>query len=244
MAAVDAHKRIAVLENKLQAATVEIEWAHLKIRQLEERLRQRRIQLLGPFSETLSDLQLELLAEEEPGATAEEVEAEACREPLPAKPVRERKSHPGRNPLPDTLPRVELVIPCAEPRCDKCGSETRIIGYDESSQLDHEPARWFVRVIKREKRACGQCSTVAMPAREPRIVEKGLASDRVVVDTVVAKYCDHLPLYRQQMILEREAGVDISRATLDGWAMRVGESLQPIVGAMRCPSQRDLLTGG
>ncbi len=72
-----------------------------------------------------------------------------------------------------------------------------------------------------------------MPAREPRIVEKGLASDRVVIDTVVAKYCDHLPLYRQEMILEREAGVEISRATLDGWVMRVGELLQPIVGAMR-----------
>ena len=247
MALVDPHKRIAVLEDKLLTANVEIEqtnralnnakaeiaWANLKIRQLEERLRQRRIQLLGPFSETLSDLQLELLAEQEPGATAEEVEAEARREPLPTKPARERKSHPGRHPLPDTLPRVEQVIPCAEPHCEKCGNETKIIGYDESSQLDHEPARWFVRVIKREKRACGRCSAVAMPALERRIVEKGLASDRVVVDTVVAKYCDHLPLYRQQMILEREAGVEISRATLDGWVMRVGELLAPIVGAMR-----------
>jgi len=104
--------------------------------------------------------------------------------------------------------------------------------------LDHEPARWFVRVTKREKRACGKCSTVAMGELEPRIVEKGLASDQVVIDTVVAKYCDHLPLYRQQVMLEREAGVEISRGTLDGWVMRVGELLDPIVGAMR----RDLLT--
>ena len=72
-----------------------------------------------------------------------------------------------------------------------------------------------------------------MPELEPRIVDKGLASDRVVIDTVVAKYCDHLPLYRQQAILEREAGVEISRATLDGWVMRVGELLEPIVSAMR-----------
>ena len=112
-----------------------------------------------------------------------------------------------------------------------------VIGHDESEQLDHEPARWFVRVVQREKRACGKCSTIAMPALEPRIVDKGLASDRVVIDTVVAKYCDHLPLYRQQAILEREAGVEISRATLDGWVMRVGELLEPIVAAMR----RDLL---
>ena len=48
-------------------------------------------------------------------------------------------------------------------------------------------------------------------------------SDRVVIDTVVAKYSDHLPLYRQSAILQREAGVEIGRATLYGWVMRVGE---------------------
>jgi transposase len=224
MAALDSQARIAMLERELQ-------WAHLKIQVLEERLRQRRIQLLGPHSETLSDLQLELLAEEEPSATGEEVEAETRREPLPQK--RERKPHPGRRPLAENLPRVEQLVPCPDVNCKSCGAETSVIGYDESEQLDHEPARWFVRVVKREKRACGKCSTIAMPALEPRIVDKGLASDRVVIDTVVAKYCDHLPLYRQQAILEREAGVEISRATLDGWVMRVGELLEPIVAAMR-----------
>ena len=58
-----------------------------------------------------------------------------------------------------------------------------------------------------------------------------------MIETVVAKYYEHLPLYRQEAMLEREAGVEISRATLDGWVMRVGELLGPIVGAMR----RDLL---
>ncbi len=76
----------------------------------------------------------------------------------------------------------------------------------------------------------------AAPLAE-RIVEKGLASDAVVINTVIAKYCDHLPLYRQAVMIEREAGVEIGRATLDGWVMRVGELLGPIVGAMR----RDLL---
>ena len=115
-----------------------------------------------------------------------------------------------------------------------------VIGYDESEQLDVEPARYCVRVTKREKRACRGCEqgTVTMAPLEPRIVEKGLASDAVVIDTVVAKYCDHLPLYRQAAILEREAGVEIGRATLDGWVMRVGELLVPVVQAMR----KDLLT--
>jgi transposase len=110
-----------------------------------------------------------------------------------------------------------------------------VIGYDESEQLDVEPARYFVRVIKREKRACRCCrtGTVTMPPLAPRIVEKGLASDRVVVETIVAKYSDHLPLYRQEAILQRDAGLEIGRATLDGWVMRVGELLIPVVGAMR-----------
>jgi transposase len=233
MAVLDPQVRIAMLERELQWATLTIQQREAQIRMLEERLRQRRIQVLGPSSETLSDLQLELLAEEEPSATGEEVQAEARREPLGRKRAGERKPHPGRRPLPENLPRVEQPILCPDVNCKSCGGETSVIGYDESEQLDHEPARWFVRVVKREKRACGKCSTIAMPALEPRIVDKGLGSDRVVIDTVVAKYCDHLPLYRQQAILEREAGVEISRGTLDGWVMRVGELLEPVVAAMR-----------
>lgn len=225
-----APARIAELERQLH-------WAQLEIQALREELRQRRIQQLGPKSETLSNLQLELLIEEEPSVTREEVEAESRREPLKSAPPRERKPHPGRKPLPDTLPRVEEVIPCASCTCADCGEPTTVIGYDESEQLDVEPARYFVRVTKREKRACRRCSTMLAAPLAERIVEKGLASDAVVIHTVVAKYCDHLPLYRQTAMLEREAGVEIGRATLDGWVMRAGELLGPIVGAMR----RDLL---
>lgn len=224
----DPQSRIASLERELA-------WAHLKIQALAEELRQYRIKLLGPRSETLSDLQLELLADQEPGTTLDEVEAEAQRPSLPEAPPRKRKSHPGRQRLPENLPRVEEVVRCAEEKCLQCGAETTVIGYDESEQLDLEPAKYFVRVIKREKRACRCCRTggVQMPPPEPRIVEKGLASDRVVVETVVAKYSDHLPLYRQTVILERDAGLEIGRATLDGWVMRVGEMLEPVVSAMR-----------
>jgi transposase len=241
MAALPPQARIAMLERELHWAQLTIQKKDAEIRLLEERLRQRRIQLLGPSSETLSDLQLELLADEEPGVTREEVEAEARREPLPQKPMRERRPHPGRRPLPENLPRVEQLIGC-ESSCPRCGAETALIGYDESEVLEVEPARYFVRVTKREKRACAVCSkkgcaAIAMAELAPRIVEKGLASDAVVIQTVIAKYCDHLPLYRQQALLEREAGVEISRATLDGWVMRVGELLQPVVAAMR----RDLL---
>ncbi len=233
MSVFDPQLRIVQLERELQ-------WAHLKIQVLEEKLRQQRIRMLGPQSETLSNLQLELLADEEPSATSDEVAAEARREPITHKPPRERKPHPGRERLPESLPRVEKVIHCEEHACRTCGQETSIIGYDESEQLDVEPARYFVQVIKREKRACRGCEqgTVTMAPLPPRIVEKGLASDNVVIDAVVSKYCDHLPLYRQAVILEREAGLEIGRATLDGWVMRVGEMLIPVVQAMR----KDLLS--
>jgi transposase len=92
--------------------------------------------------------------------------------------------------LPENLPRIEEVVPCREQSCKQCGAETALIGYDESEQLDVEPARYFVRVVKREKRACQVCreGAVAMPELTPRIIDKGLASDRVVIQTVVAKY--------------------------------------------------------
>jgi len=227
----DPQVRVAVLEGELQWAQLTIQKRDVQIRLLEERLRQQRIQFLGPRSETLSNLQLELLTEQEPSTTCDEVEAEAKRGPLPAK--KERKPHPGRRPLPADLPREEEVVLCRDANCKSCGEQTAVIGYDESELLDCEPARWFVRVVKREKRACAKCSTVFMPELAPRIIEKGLASDRVVIDTVIAKYCDHLPLYRQEAMLEREAGVEISRATLDGWVMRVGELLAPLIEAMR-----------
>ena len=234
MAAPNPQIRIQYLERELQ-------WAQLKIQVLEERLRVQRIKFLGPQSETLSNLQLKLLVEEEPGVSTAEVAAEAKRDKIPNAPKKERQAHPGRQKLPDHLRRVEKVVVCPEPNCRACGGETKVIGYDESEQLDIEPATYFVRLTKREKRACPCCTdrTVTMAPLEPRIVEKGLASNAVVIQTVVGKYCDHLPLYRQSFMLEREAGVEISRATLDGWVMRVGELLTPVVQAMR----EDLLTG-
>jgi hypothetical protein len=54
-----------------------------------------------------------------------------------------------------------------------------------------------------------------------------------VIDTLVSKYSDHLPLYWQSAILERESGIAISRATMDGWVMLVGELLIPVAAAIR-----------
>jgi transposase len=215
-------------QNKLQ-------YAELKIRLLEERLRLVRIAKYGPGSEKLSDAQLELL-ELEPGVSGAEVQAESER-PAVQHSTKTKRSHPGRQELPATLPRVERILKCTPEQCvcQGCGKETVVIGYEESSQLDVEPANYFVLISKREKRACKSCEEqgVVSAPLPPRIIEKCLVSDQIVIDTVVSKYCDHQPLYRQSRMLERDSGVELSRATLDGWVLKVGELLIPMASAMR-----------
>src|SRR6202795_3416137 len=218
-----------------------LKFAEYKNRVLEERLRLLRIEKYGPGSEKLSDAQLELL-ELEPGVSSAEVEAESERGQLKL-PLKTARKHPGRQELPADLPRIEQFLACTPEQCvcGNCGKETTVIGYETAEQLDVEPAKYFVRVTKREKRACKACEEQGVQSAPlpPRIIEKGLASDRVVVDTVVSKYADHLPLFRQSVILERETGLEISRATLDGWVMRVGELLRPVRAAMA----QELLAG-
>ena len=231
----EAQTLIAELQQKLQ-------WSELQRSALEERLRLRRIEKYGAGSEKLSNLQLELL-EEEPGVSQAEVQAESERPRLDGEAVelvfrRQRKSgkHPGRQTLPPNLPRVEQVIACSPEQClcGICGQEKELIGYEISERLDVEPAKYFVQVTKREKLACrrGHGGVVTAPAPQ-QIIEKGLVSDRVVIQTLVRKYCEHLPLYRQSMTLQQETGLELSRATMDGWVMQVGQMLMPVVGAMK-----------
>jgi transposase len=225
---------IAQLKSRLQ-------YAELRIRVLEERLRLMRIEKYGAGGEKLSHAQMELF-ELEPVVREVLVEADSKPEPVHRSPKKSDR-HPGRQELPANLPRVERVLPCTldQRMCKRCGRETVVIGYEESSQLDVEPAKYFVVVTKREKRACRSCEDLGVVSAPlpPRIIEKCLANDRIVIDTVVSKYCDHTPLHRQSMILERDIGLEISRATLDGWVLKVGELLIPMVAAMR----RELISG-
>jgi transposase len=225
---------IAQLKSKLQ-------YAELRIRVLEERLRLMRIEKYGAGGEKLSKAQMQLF-ELEPVVSEMIMEAENNAEPV-HRSTKKSVKHPGRQELPANLPRVERILPCALDQrvCKRCGKETVVIGYEESSQLDVEPAKYFVLVTKREKRACRSCEDLGVVSAPlpPRIIEKCLASDRIVIDTVVSKYCNHTPLHRQSIILERDIGLEISRATLDGWVLKVGELLIPMVAAMR----QELISG-
>jgi len=233
----------ATYEKQLDTKSNELQHARLKIQLLEEKLRLQRIAKYGPGSEKLSNLQLELL-EFEPGVSNTEVAAESERNALPPTPEKKkRRKHPGRQTLPADLPRVERVIACTPEQCicGNCGTGTKVIGYEVSEVLEVKPAEYFVQVTKREKRACKKCEEqgVAMAPLPVRIIARSLVSDRIIIDTIVGKYADHNPLYRQSVIFLRDAGIDISRATMCGWVMTVGEMLAPMVWAMR----RELLAG-
>ncbi len=65
-------------------------------------------------------------------------------------------------------------------------------------------------------------------------------ADETIIEFIVRKYCDALPLYRQRAILMRDLGIDVALTTIDDAVLRVGELLIPIVELMK----RDLLTGG
>src|SRR6516165_4739999 len=221
----------------------------MHVQKLEEALRLERIRKYGKQSEKLSDLQLELL-DGEPAVSSEEIEAEAASGPLPeagqektGEPQRKRKPHPGRNQLPAHLERVEEIVACAaeQCRCGKCGGETRVIGYEETEVLGMKPAVHFVRVIKREKRACKKCishGVVTSPAPE-RIAPKSIFADETIVEFIIRKYCDSVPLYRQRAILMRDLGLDVALTTINDAVLRVGELLIPMVEEMK----RDLLQG-
>jgi G3E family GTPase len=153
-----------VIAQKTQALSA----AEAIIQQLKEALRMERIHKYGKQSEKLSDLQLELL-DREPAVSSDEIESEAASGPLSEEQQEEqnassaaeqqqkkRKPHQGRNELPAHLERIEEIVACAAEQCTcgKCGAETRVIGYEETEVLGMKPAVHFVRVIKREKRAC------------------------------------------------------------------------------------------
>lgn len=226
------------------------------IEQLREALRLERIRKYGKQSEKLSDLQLELLVGE-PGVSSEEVAGEVERGPLPeqsaddgesksptAKQQSARKNHPGRNELPAHLERVEKIIASAPEQCacGKCGKEKKLIGYERTELLSMKPVEYFVTVLMREKRACTACkeqgvNTAAAPAR---IAPKSIFADETIIEFIIRKYADSLPLFRQQAMLHRDAGIDVALSTINDAVLGVGELLIPVVDGMA----RDLLTGG
>jgi transposase len=219
---------------------------------LREQIRLLLIKKFGPASEQLSDGQLSLL-ELEPSVSAQEVAAEAAlpaevREATPeAQPAQagqpKEVNKPIRKPLPAHLPREERIIPCAEADCvcAQCGGERPVFGFECSERLSMRPAVYYVEVTKREKRACPRCEElgVSVAPVPSAIVEKGILSDRLVIDVAIKKYVEHAPLFRQALSIKREAELEMSQTTLCNAMMKTGELLDPVCGAMG----KELLSG-
>ena len=215
---------------------------------LRETLRLLHIEKYGRRSEKLTDDQLSLL-EGELSVTGAEVDTEAAAAeadrpgPNPKNGRPRHVDHPGRNELPAHLERRIIVVPChpEDCQCGICGADKPVIGYEETEELDVIPAQYFVNVIRREKRACpdhpeGGVATAECPSK---IIPKSKLSDQVIIDVLIKKYDEHLPVYRQCLSLERDAQVEISRKTLVDCIMKVGALLE----AFRPVLREDLLTG-
>lgn len=123
---------------------------------------------------------------------------------------------PHRKPLPDHLPREDVMIDTDHDACPDCGGALHGIGESVSEMLDWVPAQLRVVRITRPKYACRTCGTVAQAAAPERPIAGGLATPALLAQVLVSKYCDHTPLYRQSQIFARH-GVDLARSTLAGW---------------------------
>jgi transposase len=126
------------------------------------------------------------------------------------------KTRAKRKPLPEHLPREDVVLDVDGATCGCCGGALHSIGESVSEMLDWVPAQLRVIRIRRPKYACRTCGTVVQAPAPDRPIAGGLATPALLAQVLVSKYCDHLPLYRQAQIFARH-GVELERSTLAGW---------------------------
>jgi transposase len=185
----------------------EIEKLRLIIKQLQRSQFGRRSEKLGPdqLALGLEDLDADIGRAEErhakPAATAAKVPSE---------------KNPLRRELPEHLPRQDVTHDVQETACPGCGGTLHAIGETASEMLDWVPASLRVLRIRRPKYGCRSCGSIRQAPAPERAIAKGLATPSLLAQVLVAKYCDHTPLYRQSQIFARH-GVELDRSTLAGW---------------------------
>jgi transposase len=195
-----------------------------RLRQIIKELQRHRF---GRRAETLPEDQMLLgLEDVEQAAASEEVAAEAADPAERANRTTKRQMNKGS--LPKHLPRVEMVVDIVDRTCPCCGKPLHRIGEDIGERLDIVPAQFRVLVVRRPKYGCRACENVVVQAPAPaRLIEGGLPTEATVAQVLVAKYADHLPLYRQAQIYARQ-GIELDRSTLADWVGRAAFLLRPI----------------
>jgi len=221
----------------LQGALEQSRRENARLRQKIDLLVRR---VFGSSSERLDRAQLELLLQL---SASSATETPVVIQAIPRASSGSRKERTPR--LPDNLPVVEEVI---DPEAVKEEPEAwRCIGQEVSEQLDFEPARFLRRRTVRRKyvhRVDPDQPPVIAPLPEC-LQERGLAAPGLLAHVLVAKYCDHLPLYRQEQIYARRHGVHLPRQTLARWVALAADWLKPIYEHIRTGVMaRRLCAGG
>jgi len=132
-----------------------------------------------------------------------------------------------RSVLADNLPHEDVILDVDSDACPDCGGRLHSIGEATSDMLDWVPAQLRVVRIHRPKYGCRACGTIHQALAPERPIAKGLASPGLLAHVLIAKYCDHLPLYRQTQIFARH-GARIARSTLAGWVGGACWWLEPL----------------
>jgi transposase len=224
--------RDAALESLRQerdALKAERDMANAEREKLQLIIKQLQRSQYGPGSEKLDPDQLQLGLEEAEQSLGVTRAAVANEPPADKQATGERKP-PQRNRgrLPAHLPRVEIIVDVEDKRCPCCGGAMHVIGEDVSEMLDVVPALYRVKVIRRPRYGCRSCESAVVQAPAPeRPLTGGMATEAVLAQVVVAKYSDHLPLYRQAQIFTRH-GIDLDRSTLANWVGRACWWLRPL----------------
>ena len=213
----------------------------LQIDYLQEQIRLLKNELFGRKTEKLPVIdhhQLPLFDK------ADQIQAAA--QPQKIVIAQHRRKKTGRKPLPEDLPRVEVIHDLAEDeKTCACGSRLSRIGEEVCEKLDIIPAK--IRVIRhiRYKYACKSCEgvdsdgpTVQIPAAPVQLIPKSIATAGLLSHLLVSKFEDALPFYRQEKILAR-MGIELGRATMCNWAVKVAERIKPLMELL----QREIRSG-
>jgi len=179
----------------------------------------------GARSEQLDPDQLQLGLEDVETALGQ---ARAARDAATGQSRSDRPRKANRGSLPAHLERIEQVVDIEDKACSCCGGALHQIGEDVAERLDVVPITFRVRVTRRPRYGCRACEGAVVQAPAPaRIVEGGIPTEALIAQVLVAKYADHLPLYRQAQIYARQ-GIQLDRSTLADWVGRAAWYLRPL----------------
>src|SRR6202044_3160828 len=234
----ELHAFALACQSELKVAEISVQYKALEIEKLKLQIAKLRRMQFGRSSERITRQieQLELRLEELQARRAEGG-AKADAEAVPAEPVgpiRERRK-PKRQPLPDHLPRQEVVHQPADDgacKCPDCGKGMAKLGEDVTGVLDYVPGHFQVIRHVRPKYACTACDAITQAPAPAMPPPRGRPPPATLAHLLVSKYCDHLPLYRQSEIYARE-GLDLDRSTLCDWVGQAAWLLDPIVACIR-----------